>query len=165
MAPHFGVNLAVVLLTLAAVIAAVGLHYEGLNWLARWLARSKGPRRRRVLRAVIGVLSLHVVEIWIFGFAYWLSLALPGAGSVVGTFEPGILDTVYLSAMTYSTVGFGDVAPHGAIRFIAGAEAVLGLFLIAWSATFTYLEMERNWRDREPQHRHPSAKDPRGRRQ
>lgn len=148
MAPLFGVNLAVVLLTLVAVIATVGLHYEGLNWLARWLARSKGQRRRRVLRAVIGVLTLHIVEIWIFGFIYWLSLALPHAGSVVGVPAPGILDTVYLSAMTFSTVGFGDVAPHGAIRFIAGTEAVLGLFLIAWSATFTYLEMERNWRER-----------------
>ncbi|HEY0660081.1 MAG TPA: potassium channel family protein [Lysobacter sp.] len=148
MSPNFGVNLAVALLTLAAVMAAVGLHYEGLNWLARWLAHSKGPRRQRVLRAVIGVLMLHIAEIWIFGCTYWLSLALPGAGSVVGVPAPGILDTVYLSAMTFSTVGFGDVAPHGAIRFIAGTEAVLGLFLIAWSATFTYLEMERNWRDR-----------------
>lgn len=148
MAPLFSVNLAVVLLTLVAVVAAVGLHYEGLNWLARWLARSKGQRRRRVLRAVIGVLVLHITEIWIFGCVYWLSLALPGAGSVVGVSTPGILDTVYLSAMTFSTVGFGDVAPHGAIRFIAGTEAVLGLFLIAWSATFTYLEMERNWRER-----------------
>ena len=116
--------------------------------IPRRSTRSKGQRRRRVLRAVIGVLTLHITEIWIFGFTYWLCLALPGAGSVVGVPTAGILDTVYLSAMTFSTVGFGDVAPHGAIRFIAGTEAVLGLFLIAWSATFTYLEMERNWRER-----------------
>ena len=50
--------------------------------------------------------------------------------------------------MTFSTVGFGDVAPHGAIRFIAGPEAVLGLFLIAWSATFTNYEMVQNWKGR-----------------
>lgn len=75
-------------------------------------------------------------------------LALPGAGAVAGAPSAGLLDTVYLSAMTFSTVGFGDVAPAGPIRFIAGTEAVLGLFLIAWSATFTYYEMERNWRGR-----------------
>jgi len=147
MGPSFGVNAIVVLLTAMAVAATVGLHYEGLNWLARRLTQRARNRRRRVLHAVLGALALHIAEIWIFGLAYWLCLALPGAGGVTGAPESGLLDTVYLSAMTFSTVGFGDVAPYGAIRFIAGTEAVLGLFVIAWSATFTYYEMSRNWRD------------------
>ena len=147
MTSQFGVHLYVILLTLAAVMAAVGLHYEGLNWLARWLSRSKGPHRRRVLRAVIGLMALHIAEIWIFGGTYLLALAIPGAGTISGAPAAGILDAVYLSAMSFSTVGFGDVAPQGAIRFISGTEAVLGLFLIAWSATFAYLEMELNWNE------------------
>lgn len=78
MSPFVSVNLAVVLLTAAAVAAAVGLHYEGLNWLARRLARgSPERRRRRVLHAVIGVLVLHVTEIWIFAFAYWAAWPCP----------------------------------------------------------------------------------------
>ena len=140
------VPVAVVLLTAASVIFAVGLHYEGLNWLARRLSRHKGPHRRRVLYAVIGVLLLHFVEIWVFGLAYWAALLMPGGGDIAGAGFPSLLDAVYLSAMTFSTVGFGDIAPTGAIRLIAAAESVLGLFLIAWSATFTFLEMERNWR-------------------
>lgn len=148
MAPTFGVNLIVVLLTALSVAMTVGLHYEGLNWLARRLTRHERKRRRRVLHAVIGALMLHIAEIWVFGVAYWMCLALPGSGGVLGAPENSLLDTVYLSAMTFSTVGFGDVAPHGAVRFIAGTEAVLGLFLIAWSATFTYYEMAQNWRDR-----------------
>ena len=148
MAPSFGVNAIIVLLTALAVAATVGLHYEGLNWLARRLTQRSQDRRRRVLYAVVGVLILHIAEIWIFGAAYWLCLALPGTGGVTGAPESGLLDTVYLSAMTFSTVGFGDVAPYGAIRFIAGTEAVLGLFVIAWSATFTYYEMSQNWRSR-----------------
>jgi hypothetical protein len=148
MAPNFSVNLIVVLLTAIAVAASVGLHYEGLNWLARRLTRRAHNRRRRVLYAVLGALALHIAEIWIFGLTYWLSLTLPDAGGLIGAPESSLLDTVYLSAMTFSTVGFGDVAPHGAIRFIAGTEAVLGLFVIAWSATFTYYEMSQNWRSR-----------------
>ena len=148
MAPDFHVNLMVVLLTVLAVGTTVGLHYEGLNWLARRLTKQGHARRRRVLYGVIGALLLHIAEIWIFGVAYWLCLALPDAGGVTGTADNGLLDTVYLSAMTFSTVGFGDVTPHGAIRFIAGTEVVLGLFLIAWSATFTYYEMAQNWKER-----------------
>jgi len=148
MAPTFSVNLMVVLLTAMAVAGTIGLHYEGLNWLAKRLTLGGQDRRRRVLDAVVGALVLHIAEIWIFGVAYWLSLALPGAGDVTGAPDNSLLETVYLSAMTFSTVGFGDVAPHGPIRFIAGTEAVLGLFVIAWSATFTYYEMSRNWRDR-----------------
>ena len=146
MASDFQVNSIVVLLTMLAVGMTVGLHYEGLNWLARRLTHKGHARRRRVLYGVIGALLLHIAEIWMFGMAYWLCLAFPGAGGITGAHESGLLDTVYLSAMTFSTVGFGDVSPHGAIRFIAGTEAVLGLFLIAWSATFTYYEMAQNWR-------------------
>ncbi|BCT93018.1 ion transporter [Lysobacter helvus] len=148
MAPDVHVNVIVVLVTVLTVGMAVGLHYEGLNWLARRLSTQPHARRRRVLYAVVGALLLHITEIWMFGAAYWACLALPGAGGVTGAADGGLLENVYLSAMTFSTVGFGDVAPHGAIRFIAGTEAVLGLFLIAWSATFTYYEMSQNWKDR-----------------
>jgi hypothetical protein len=147
MAPSLSVNLIIVLLTAMAVAGTIGLHYEGLNWLAKRLTLRGQNRRRRVLDAVVGALILHIAEIWIFGVTYWLSLSLPGAGGVIGSADSGLLDMVYLSAMTFSTVGFGDVAPHGPIRFIAGTEAVLGLFVIAWSATFTYYEMSRNWRE------------------
>jgi len=58
----------------------------------------------------------------------------------------GLLDAVYFSSMTYSTVGFGDVVPVGPIRLVAGTEGLIGLLLIGWSASFTYLEMERFWR-------------------
>jgi hypothetical protein len=50
-----------------------------------------------------------------------------------------------LSAMTYTTVGFGDVVPVGAIRFVAGLEALTGLVMITWSASYTFLEMQRDW--------------------
>jgi hypothetical protein len=42
-------------------------------------------------------------------------------------------------------VGFGDLVPHGAIRFMTGMEALTGLVMITWSASFTFLEMQRDW--------------------
>lgn len=57
-----------------------------------------------------------------------------------------LFDAVYLSAMTYTSVGFCDVVPVGPLRFIAGTMSLTGFVLITWSASFTYLEMERYWR-------------------
>jgi hypothetical protein len=39
----------------------------------------------------------------------------------------------------------GDIAPLGPVRLLAGVEALNGLLMIAWSASFTYLSMENFW--------------------
>jgi len=46
----------------------------------------------------------------------------------------------------FTTLGFGDVIPYGAIRFMTGMEALTGLVLITWSASFAFIEMQRHWR-------------------
>lgn len=140
-------NLAVVAATLAAVAASVLLHYEGLGALSRRLAsHHESQRRRKVLYGIFGVMALHVVEIWLFGLTLWGVLFLDDTGSIAGAHPPHVFDAVYLSAMSFTTVGFGDVAPVGPVRFLSGMTALTGFVLIAWSASFTYLEMERYWR-------------------
>lgn len=137
----------VVMTTLVAVALTVALHYEGLDTLNK---RFSGPSRmghRAVVVIVFWLVALHVAEIWLFGLAYWVLVSMAGIGAVTGGGDNGILEMMYLSATTYSTVGFGDVAPEGHVRFLAGTEALLGLILITWSASFTYLEMSRRWND------------------
>lgn len=140
-------NLIVVSVTVLAVSAAVLVHYEGLSLLSQWLAKRREQHpRRKVLYGIFGVLTLHIAEIWIFGLAIWLSLMFGNTGSLVGSPDTSLLDAVYLAAITFTTVGFGDLAPIGPIRFIGGTMALTGFVLITWSASFTFLEMERYWR-------------------
>ena len=143
---HWDANLLVVLVTAATLAVAVLLHYEGLHWLSTQLTRHAGIRRRKVLLGVYGVILLHVAEIWVFGFSIWGLLFFPNAGAISGAHAAGLLDVVYLSATTFSTLGFGDLAPVGPVRFITGTESVSGFILITWSASFLYLEMEAFWR-------------------
>ncbi|MFM1886107.1 MAG: hypothetical protein RL026_1264 [Pseudomonadota bacterium] len=147
---NWPVNLLVVVVTALTVTLVVLLHYECLVRLSRRLGRQGDHEpRRKVLYGIYVLLLIHIVEIWIFGCAGWVLLQVPGAGQLAGLgHAPGWLDAVYLSAMTYTTVGFGDLAPVGPVRFLAGTEALTGLVLITWSASFTYLEMERFWRTR-----------------
>jgi hypothetical protein len=143
---HMVANVAVVIATAITVALAVLVHYEGLRWMSRQLTRLPSIRRRKVLFGVYGVILLHVVEIWLFGAACWLLLQVPHAGHLGGIQDANFLDTVYLSAVTFSTVGYGDMVPVGAVRFLSGTEALTGFILITWSASFLYLEMQEFWR-------------------
>lgn len=144
---NWGANIAVVFVTAIVVCVCVLLHYEVLNILSQRLARLQGRHRRRVLFGIFGVLSVHIVEIWIFGLTFALLSGWQAAGSLQ-VIAGDLFDYVYVSAMTFTTVGAGDAYLIGPIRFLAGTEALTGLVLITWSASFTFLEMQRFWRDR-----------------
>lgn len=147
------VNLTVVAAAAGAVALCVLVHYEGLLLTSRGLQKIGGQQRVKVLYGIFSMLILHVAEIWIFGAVIWILLHWPACGHIVSGVSTelgmlGLLDSVYLSAVTYTTVGFGDVVPVGPIRFVSGMEALTGFLMIGWSASFTYLEMERFWRGR-----------------
>jgi hypothetical protein len=146
-AEQFAQHVLVAVVAFAVTALVVVIHYDGVTALANRFTR-RVPRhdRRAMLKIIFALLALHVAEIWCYGIAYWGLAMVPGAGYVLG--EHGtdrLFDAVYFSAATYSTVGFGDLSPIGAVRLLAGLEAVTGLLLITWSASFTYLEMSRLW--------------------
>jgi hypothetical protein len=132
--------------TLSALAACVLLQYEFLIFAWRRLAAHTGHRRIKVLYAISSVLVLHVLEIMLFGAVLWLLALWPATGSLAGEEATGFVDYLYFSAVTFSTVGFGEMWPVGAIRFLCAVEALAGFVLITWSASFTYLEMQRFWR-------------------
>jgi hypothetical protein len=140
-------NVTVVAATVAVVIACVLVHYEGLSLTQRRINRPHRYRRGKVLHAISCVILLHVLEIWIFGLGYWLLLKWPDCGAIHGAQTLHLFDYIYFSATSFTTLGFGDLVPVGPIRFLAATESLSGLVLITWSASFTYLEMERFWRD------------------
>ncbi len=144
---QIGEHVLVALVTFAITAMVVVIHYEGVQWLARRYASREPKRdRRAMLKIIFALLGLHIIEIWCYGLAYWVLARMPDTGFVHG--EHGmdrVFDAIYFSAATFSTVGFGDLSPVGALRLLAGMEAVTGLLLITWSASFTFLEMSRLW--------------------
>jgi hypothetical protein len=149
-APLFSiVSLAIVAATVVTVSACVLLHYESLRLLTLVLLRFHQKRRRRILVLMFALLSLSIVEIWAFGIAYDLLLSHAGFGALhgPGAADDGLFDYVYFSASVYTTLGLGDLVPSGSIRFLVGTQALVGFTLLSWSAAFTFLEMERFWRD------------------
>ncbi|AXK72508.1 two pore domain potassium channel family protein [Lysobacter sp. TY2-98] len=148
----YGIHALAIGAAIIAIVATVSLNFVGMKWLGglynRHRERVGGPvGHHSMLHMVFGLLCLHVASMLVFGVGFWALLQVPEAGSIDGAHHAGMFDAFYLSAMTYSTVGFGDLVPKGPIRWLAGAEALVGLMMIAWSASFAFMEMSRHWRD------------------
>lgn len=133
-------------ITLALTIVCVVLHYEVLERLNRRMPHWQIRRHVRILVMIVWILGLHVAEIWLFGLAMYHSIAIPGLGDIHGAEPFKLLDAIYFSATTYTTAGYGDLVPVGPVQLLVGMESLMGLVLITWSASFTYLEMQRFWR-------------------
>jgi len=133
-------------LCLALTAACVLLHYETLRLLNDKLARIDIiSMRAKVLAALVGGLASHILQIGAFALAYYLLRDKFELGGFGGTFEDTLMNFLYFSSETYTTLGFGDIYPTGQLRLICGVESLIGLLMVSWTASFTYLEMRRYW--------------------
>ncbi len=135
--------LTVLISTIIAILLVVLIHYEVLTHLSEHHFKRRWPHRLLLPIGMLVIIFIHVIEVWIFGLVYFLTFKIGGVGDISGEFTYQLLDCVYFSFVNYTTLGYGDLVPVGHVRFIAGSEALVGLVLIAWSASFTYLEMQR----------------------
>lgn len=139
--------MAVLLLTGALLLAAtVLIHAMGTT---RWLrillnlhVSDQGeilPKRRfRVLVMTAIILTLlHLLEVLIWALSYMYVV------------PAGQLDTLeeafYFSAVTFTTLGYGDVTLNSDWRLLSGIQAINGILLIGWSTAFIFAVLQRSW--------------------
>jgi len=103
------------------------------------------PQRPRLLVVILVAFVAHAMEILMYGGALYLLVRVVSEGVLAGSAGFTLTNCLYFSAETYTSLGFGDITPVGSVRLLAGVEALNGLLLIGWTASFTYLAMERFW--------------------
>ena len=133
--------LCIVLLVLTTVI-----HYEILRLLSAGLPYLKVPARAKLVVVIFGAYCAHALEIFLYAIAFYLLSRYLAAGMLGDAGRSSLTLSLYFSAETYTSLGYGDVVPGGDLRMLAGMEALNGLLLIGWSASYTYIAMERFWR-------------------
>jgi len=86
-------------------------------------------------RSVGALLRLWIEIVVACGVAYWAlawvdrTALTTAAGTGTGTNVRGLLSAVYFSAVTATSVGYGDIVPSGLARVVAIAESIAGLIL------------------------------------
>lgn len=127
------------------VAVSVLIHHEALILLSRLLSKMRQRHEFRLIVSVFGILATHTLQVWIFASAFYFMHHTEGWGELAGNFNGTMLDCLYFSFTTFTTLGYGDIEALGVLRFLTGIEALSGLVLITWSASFLFVEMQRHW--------------------
>ena len=80
----------------------------------------------------------HLIEIALFQIAYIWLVQNDQYGAIIGDTSLDWSDLFYFSAVTYTSTGYGDLTPTGNMRLFATVEALTGLIMIAWTASFAF---------------------------
>lgn len=131
------------------VLLSTFTHYEVLRLLSAMVSHIRIQPRARLLVVLFGTFFGHLLGISFYALAYYFVRDHFDLGTFGGNFYDSFSSYLYYSAETYTTIGLGDIYPLGPLRLITGIEALNGLLLIGWSASFTYLAMQRYWNIRE----------------
>ena len=134
---------------LAIALVTVGIcvlvHYEALRITSLLIPRLSIAPRPKVLVVIAAVFAAHTFEVTIFALAYFVMHQFPQLGTIGGHFSASPEDFFYFSITSFTTLGIGDLVPHGAYRIVVGFESLTGFGLIGWSVSFTYLVMRQFW--------------------
>ncbi len=128
------------------VVLTVLVHYESLRLISDYLLpRLRMHPRQQMVFMMLGVFAAHTLEVWLFSACLAVMDGYPLFGEFLGNKEGNLVDYIHYSAVTYTSLGLGDLYPSGNFRLLTGVEALVGLLMIGWSASFTYIAMVRFW--------------------
>ena len=116
----------IVLMTIIHVIGLVGLA-NTLPQLSVW-ARHCCPRLVAgllLLTSVLWIVTIHTIEVWIWALVY----------IQIGEFGD-LASALYFSAVTATTLGFGDLVLSPDWQLLSAFEAMGGLILFGASTAF-----------------------------
>ena len=137
----------VVFACLGLVVLTTLLHYEALRAISAVLPRLHMVPRARLIVVILATFAVHALEIALYAAAIYSLVHGLEVGALGEAGGPGWTTALYFSAETYTSLGYGDVVPQGALRALAGMEALNGLLLIGWTASYTFVAMQHFWGD------------------
>ena len=110
----------VVLVCLVLLVVTTVIHYEVLRGLAVLLPGLGIMPRAKLIVVIIAAFLAHALEIALYALAIWGLVRFGGLGTLDDSSRFSLDVSLYFSAETYTSLGYGDVVPGGAVRLLAG---------------------------------------------
>ncbi|MBD2843424.1 potassium channel family protein [Erythrobacter rubeus] len=127
------------------IAATILIHYEILRFTSRGATDLHVHPRMRLWMMLTAAVISHVLHVALYACTYILLEDVFEVGAIAGPKAGKFDDAFYFSITSYTTLGIGDLYPTGQIRLLSGVEALNGLVMVTWTASMTYLHMERFW--------------------
>jgi len=129
--------LPVLTICILLITLSIGIHAVVIGRILKW----KNYLNSHFVSAAGMLLVSHLIHVFLFAIGF--QFLSNGDSDLIGNLEGNWIDFFYFSLSCYSSLGFGDIYPVGSVRIISGIEALLGLMMIAWSATILYSLIEK----------------------
>ncbi len=131
-------------LAMLSLFLTTAFHYEALAFLDRRVRRRRRSNRLSVPVLLSALVAAHLIEIGFYALIFALASGPLDLGGFDGLGGANALNLYYFAAETYSSLGYGDIAPTGPMRLIASMEPLNGLLLLAWSGAFLFSAVHSN---------------------
>lgn len=125
------------------VVISINIHLVMLKIFMHFRKRTPVLSTGHIVRDVLVAILTHSLEIILFAAGMYILEGSGYYGHISTNSESLFGDYVYFSAITFTTLGFGDITPVGPLRFLAGVEVLTGLVLSAWTASVIFVGVLR----------------------
>jgi ion channel len=130
-------------LSIAACLVAmtVAIHAAGLGIVLSHVSHSKvRPEDTRywpitwlLIRIAWLLIAIHLFAILVWALFFWLAKCLPDMES-----------SFYFSAVTYATIGYGDLVLPRAWRMLGPIEGFTGILMFGLSTAFFFIVVSKS---------------------
>lgn len=102
-------------------------------WFKRLIFDKVGLYATSPIRVIFSMLFFYIgfSAVYLFGSLFHLGSIECAQGSV-NEGLPMVVKSLYFSAVTFFTIGYGDFYPMGSLKFFAAFEGFIGLFMMAY---------------------------------
>lgn len=148
------------LVGLMLIAITVALHATATSIIASLLgnygmglhARFDRKARPFILGGTAVCLAIkHYLDVILWALTYW---HLAGSEELA-SFE----DAMYLSSVTYTSLGYGDITLSSSWRLVCGMQAMNGILLFGWSTAILFFLVTRFWADHVKEFPNSSEQD------
>ncbi|MBI5539271.1 MAG: two pore domain potassium channel family protein [Bacteroidia bacterium] len=106
-------------------------HYPAY-WFKLWVFDKMGLYATSPMRVLVSVVFTYMALVLIqFGLPFIMDTNINCIAADADLWTR-FTDTAYFSAITYLTIGYGDCSPLGILRFVAGVEGFIGVFMMSY---------------------------------